>query len=172
MTIDDSITLMKQETSRLAPPVPLNGMPPMTFACTFSEDAAVESEMAALDYDCPSNLREFWSKARTAKLFEDQQYGQWGLEILSPNQAADVTKRFRTQRVKDFIDGDLVIGQFLGDSDLLIIRCNAAESDFGSILVALPIDPRAGWYKVAESFAIFLDTYAKAGGEKFWTKQR
>jgi hypothetical protein len=64
-----------------------------------------------------------------------------------------------------------VIGKFLGDSDLLVIRCSQSEEDFGNVLVALPLDPRPDWDHVAESLADFLDEYAKTGGEKYWTKQ-
>jgi hypothetical protein len=62
-----------------------------------------------------------------------------------------------------------VIGKFLGDSDLLVIRADETQSDFGSVIVALPIDPRPDWYHVAKSLADFLEEFAQSGGQKFWT---
>lgn len=170
MTVRESVQLMKREGSRLAKPVPVEGMPPMTFSCSFAPDAATRDELAALRCDCPSDLAEFWAVARTARLFEDQQYGQWGLEIVDPEHAADLTDRCQAKRGRDFSEGDLVVGKFLGDSDLLVIRCDSRATDFGSVLAAPPLDPRRDWYKVGESLASFLDNYIRSGGEKFWTK--
>jgi hypothetical protein len=64
-----------------------------------------------------------------------------------------------------------VIGKFLGDSDLLIVRCDAAAKDFEAVLIALPLDPRCDWYAVGTSFAAFLDEYVEKGGQKFWTNR-
>ncbi len=164
--IIDSIA---REGSRLASPVPVDGMPPMTFACSLSAHGASEAEIAALPSECPADLVEFWTIARGAKLFEDQQYGQWGLEILEPAQASAMTSLCSTKRARDFIKGDLVVGRFLGDSDLLVVRCEPGAADFGTVLVAPPIDPRRDWYSVASSLALFLENYVKAGGDKYWT---
>ncbi|MBM3273453.1 SMI1/KNR4 family protein [Candidatus Kaiserbacteria bacterium] len=171
MTVWQSVQLMKREGSRLAKEVPVDGMPSMTFSCSFAPDPATRDELAALGCDCPRDLAEFWALARTAKLFEDQQYGQWGVEILDPEQAAAMTNRCRLKRGRDFVEGDLVVGKFLGDSDLLVIRCDSSITDYGSVLVALPLDARGEWYNLGGTFASFLDTYVKSGGEKFWTKQ-
>jgi hypothetical protein len=171
LTIYEAVQLMKLEGFGLAKLVPVDGMPPMRFSSSFSMDGATLEEMAAVPCECPTNLREFWTIARTARLFEDQEYGQWGLEIIGPKQAAETTARCKIRRRRDYIEGDLVIGSFIGDSDLLLIRGDPAAKDFGKVLVALPLDPRIEWYKAAESFGAFLDIYVKTGGDKFWTKQ-
>jgi hypothetical protein len=168
MTIPNAIEFLRQESSRLAEPIPIDDMPSMTFATSFSPDGVAPSEVNESCRDCPSDLREFWSVARFARLFEDKQYGQWGLEILCPRKAADFSRQCRAERDVDFLEGDLVIGRFLGDSDLLLIICDATSQDYGNVLVALPLDPRCEWYKAADSFAEFLDKYAKSGGKKFW----
>ena len=168
MTIAESIDLMKREGDRLAKPVPVEGMPDMTFACSFAEAGANPSVIAGSVANCPTDLAEFWSIARTARLFEDQSYGQWGLEVLDPQTAVSTTRQFRERRIRDYVDGDLVIGKFLGDSDLLVIRCDPAADDFGNVLVALPIDPRSEWYCVANSLSSFLTSFIKTGGEKAW----
>ncbi len=162
------IDLMKNDGLRLAQPVLVEGMPPMTFVCDFAPDGANADDLNACEPELPDHLREFWSISRTAKLFEDREYGQWGLEILTPQRAVEMTNSYRARRQRDFVDGDLVLGQFFGDSDLLIIRCDVNSPDYGNVLVALPLDPRPHWYLSAESFAEFLQRYAKAGGDKFW----
>jgi len=134
----------------------------------YSERAATPEEVDALPYECPSDLREFWREAQTARLFEDREYGQWGIELFEPKQAIEVTNHFRTEYERDFVEGDLVVGRFLGDSEMLMIRCDPAAVAFGSVVVTLPLDPRIDWYYVAESFAEFLKRYAKSGGDKFW----
>ena len=172
LTIHDAVQLMKQDGSRLAPPVPVDGMPPMTFVCSFSPDAVPRQEIQTLLPKCPSDLVDFWSEARTARLFVDQEYGQWGLEILAPDHAAAATKEYKATRNRDFVQGDLIIGKFLGDSDLLLLRCDPLGDDFGFVLIVLPLDRRADWYPVATSLQAFLNSYVKSGGEKFWTHKR
>ncbi len=99
-------------------------------------------------------------------LFQDVDYGQWGLVILSPDQAAERTAWERSQRPEDFPFGDIVAGEFLGDLELLI----ATPRDDGScqIRIALPLDPRGDWYVAAESLAEFLQRYLVARGDKYW----
>ena len=97
----------------------------------------------------------FWTISRTARLFEDRQYGQWGLEILSPMNAAGYTQQQYTNRSSQFREGDLVVGRFLGDSDLLVVRCDQDADDFKRVLIALPIDPRSEWYVASETFGDF-----------------
>ncbi len=159
---------MKRGGSQLSKPVVVEGMPDMTFDCSFSVAGVNSPVISQWVSACPSDLADFWTIASTARLFEDISYGQWGLEILDPQAAATATKKYQSRRHEDFLAGDLVIGKFLGDSDLLIIRCDPACSDFGSILVALPIDRRNEWYKVADSLSSFLDIFIKASGDKVW----
>jgi hypothetical protein len=134
-----------------------------------SDRAATEAELSNLPFDCPRELRQFWTEVATARLFEDQEYGQWGLEILDPTRSLEVTARYGEERQRDSSHGDLVVGQFLGDSDLLIVRCDPVADDFGAVLVALPLDPRVDWDVAGSSFAVFLEKYVTSGGEKFWS---
>src|SRR4051812_22517502 len=161
MRVSESIELMKRGGSRIAMPVPVDGLREMSFTCSFSEKSASLSEIAAFVPDCPPDLKEFWTAARSARLFEDQTFGQWGLEILDPQNAFDTTRVYRERRSRDCIAGDMVIGKFLGDSDLLLIRCSSATDDFGNVVVALPIDPRKDWYHVSDSLASFLNSFTK-----------
>ena len=170
VTIPELIRLMKSDDSRFAKPTPVDGMPDMVFACSFEETGVDNPLISEIVTKCPVDLSEFWRIARSAKLFEDTVYGQWGLLILDPASAVAATEKFRSRRFRDYILGDLVVGRLIGDSDLLIVRCDPASSDFGSILVATPIDPRDNWHSISESFADFLDTYIQAGGDKYWAR--
>jgi len=119
----------------------------------------------------PDDVRAFWLIARSASLFKDQQYGQWGIEILDPQGAIEETNRQILSRPQDFHAQDLVLATFLGDSDLLVISCEAGRAEFGSVLVARPLDPRQDWPLVAVSFADFLERVVGAEGDKYWELQ-
>lgn len=71
-------------------------------------------------------------------------------------------------RWRDWREGDLFVGQFLGDADRLLVRCNPSAPDFGSVLIALPIDPRRDWPIVGASLVEFLSRYLTVAGDKFW----
>jgi hypothetical protein len=168
MTVTELIDLMIREGSVLAKPVVVEGMPDMTFDCWFAPQGASPMELAELYDNLPLDITEFWEKARTARLFEDQVYGQWGLEIFDPREALDTTRQCKERRTRDYLDDDLVVGRFLGDSDLLVVRNDPTSIDFGTVIVALPIDPRADWYHVSKSFGEFLESFVNSGGEKYW----
>ncbi len=116
----------------------------------------------------PPALADFWAQASSARLFEDATYGQWGLVLLPPEVAAKRSAEFQAQRPKDCIRGDLVLGEFLGDQDLLVVRCDPEAPDYGHVIVALPLDERADWDEVAVSLTDFLGQYERAEGAKYW----
>lgn len=118
--------------------------------------------------EIPIELREFWNTARDAALFKDQQYGQWGLQILAPSEALNESRRQAVARARDFEDSDLVVGRFFGDSDLVVVRCDKSQPDYGKITIALPIDKRAAWPVVASTFKEFLEKLLEAEGDKYW----
>lgn len=162
------IERLKRDGSRIAEPVHVEGLPPIEFSCEFSSDGIEADEPEAIPLRCPPDLKDFWAIARTAKLFEDRLFGQWGLEILDPGRSAELTADCLASRARDFLAGDLVIGRFLGDSDLLVVRTDDSRQDYGEILVALPLDPRGDWDRVAGSFREFLVRYVESGGDKYW----
>src|SRR5262252_123586 len=88
------------------------------FRCSMAPPGPLPDQAAAL----PQDLRDFWNMAGGARLFEDVDYGQWGLVLLSPQEAARETSTFERERSRDRLEGDLVIGCFLGDQDRLILR--------------------------------------------------
>ena len=116
----------------------------------------------------PNDVKDFWSVSESAVLFKDVDYGQWGLEILSPEKAMLRSNVEKERRSTDYYDTDLVIGSFLGDSDLLIISCDENSKNYGTVLISLPLDRRSDWPVVGESFLAFLEKYAFSEGDKFW----
>ncbi|MFN7770890.1 MAG: hypothetical protein ACK5UC_27135 [Planctomycetaceae bacterium] len=170
MTIAELIGLVKSAGSGLAKPMPVEAMPDMVFVCSFEQTGVTNLAVSEIVSKCPDDLAEFWGITRSARLFEDMTFGQWGLAILDPHAAVAATEKFRTRRSRDFMVGDLVLGRLIGDSDRLIIRCDPVSADFGHILVATPLDSRAHWHGAAVSFTAFLEKYIKTGGEKYWAR--
>ena len=137
--------------------------------CLFDPQGASDAELKSVSAQIPADLERFWRKAASARLFEDVAYGQWGLEIFRPEDSMARTKKNETHhRPGDFSSGDLVIGRFLGDSDLLVIRTDRLTEDYGSILIASSLDPRSDWYLAARSLEDFLVELQNTSGDKFW----
>lgn len=119
----------------------------------------------------PLAIAHLWDETSGLCLFEDVNYGQWGLILWSPDRVITEQEKRIAQRKEDFRPGDLIIGEFLGDSDLLILRCDATAPDFGNVAIALPLDSREEWYVAANSLESFLSQYIAAQGDKFWENQ-
>jgi hypothetical protein len=145
--------------------------PDLELCCSFADDPATAYELSEFEDNAPEQLIDFWRVSKFAKLFEDRQYGQWGLEILSPLDAIHETHVQRNNRPAQYRLSDLVVGQFLGDSDLLIVRADISEADFGKVIVARPIDPRSYWYVAADNFGEFLRIYLEHEGAKYWVER-
>ena len=125
----------------------------------------------ALGITLPLAIAHLWDKTSGLRLFEDVTYGQWGLILWSPDRVLTEQEKRIAQTKEDFRPGDLIIGEFLGDSDLLVLRCNATFPDFGNVLIALPLDSREEWYVAANSLESFLNQFLAACGNKFWENQ-
>lgn len=125
----------------------------------------------AFDEPIPDDLREFWGAFSSSNLFEDVNYGQWGLEIFDYETSSQRTRELSLERPEDVARGDRVIGRFIGDLDLLVIRCDPRESDFGDVIVALGDGERKEWYRTASSLSSFLEEYASYDGQKYWETQ-
>ena len=118
----------------------------------------------------PADAEVFWSHCRSARLFVDVEAGQWGLELLDPAASANSTTREHELQPENVRASDVVIGEFLGDCDLLVL----APSELGNrqVLVAAEMEPREEWYGVGHDLAEFLTRYATALGEKYWEAER
>ena len=125
----------------------------------------------SLGITLPSAIIHLWDRTSSLRLFEDITYGQWGLIFWSANQVITEQEKRIAQRKEDFYPGDLIIGEFLGDADLLVLRCDPTSPDFGNTIIALPLDSREEWYLAANSLESFLSQFLAAKGEKFWENQ-
>ncbi len=59
-----------------------------------------------------------------------------------------------------------MLGEFLGEQELLIVA--PSETGRRRILIALPLDSRAGWLGVAQDLGEFLERYVVHAGGKYW----
>lgn len=127
---------------------------------------ASSMEISAAWDSIPVEAADLWAECRQARFFEDTAFGQWGLVLLEPAASAERTATERAARPTEFQLDDVVIGTFLGDSEILVIA--PSESGRRRIMVGLPLDGRADWFGVAADAAEFLSAYFDAGGNKFW----
>jgi hypothetical protein len=143
------------------------GSNPFKLACTFDDPASTaEIETAWPGREVPGELVQMWSTSRQTRLFEDVDYGQWGLLLLSPAASAQRTLSERELRPRDYHTDDMVIGEFLGDQELVVFASSETVRDH--VLVADPIYHRANWAVAAGSLAEFLKKFLAALGEKYW----
>ena len=115
----------------------------------------------------PEDLRFWWNTIKSAILFKDVEYGQWGLRILSEEMSFAVTSREMKEVPSNFKSTDIILGEFIGDLEMLLINCDPDE-DYGSVYVVLEIYDRSHWPKVADNFSGFLEQYVSAQGDKYW----
>ena len=121
-----------------------------------------------LEISLPKSIKQLWDKTSGLRLFEDVTYSQWGIILWAPNQVVKEQQQRIAQRREDFRTGDLIIGEFLGDSELIILRCALTAPDFEKVMIALPLDVREEWYVAADSLEEFLSKSLEAKGDKFW----
>jgi hypothetical protein len=125
-----------------------------------------------LSLTLPPQLAGLWEKTSGLRLFEDIKYGQWGLHLWGPSDTVRMHPVELTYHPPEvMLRCDLFVGRFLGDADRLVLRCDRDLKDFGSVQVAVEIEPRREWPMVGHSLAEFLDRYVKGAGEKFWEPQ-
>jgi hypothetical protein len=77
-------------------------------------------------------------------------------------------QNIKEERLADFLKGDLIIGEFLGDAELVMLRCDESAADFGNAVIVLPIDARSSWPTVGGTLEEFLSHLVKENGQKFW----
>jgi len=144
-----------------------NGDNPFNLACRIDPGASAEEiRLAWPRGEVDKDLSDLWTATREAWLFVDVEYGQWGLHLLTAKACADQTAAQRAQRPDDFAADDIVFGEFLGDSELLV--CASRELDDRRYLIALPLDPRSDWPAAGSSVSAVLDRYLASEGEKYW----
>ncbi len=127
----------------------------------------------SLGITVPPDLRMLWDRTSGVIMYEDVTYGQWGLVLWSPDQTV-VRHRWwmGIRNPVDFREGDLIAGEFLGDCDLLVVRSDPSQQDYGSVLISLAEDRRQHWPRPAASVERFLRDFLQADGRKFWLHNR
>ena len=113
----------------------------------------------------PKELLEFYSLSDGTILFKDVEYGQWGMKIYPSSQLADLNEKVKIYR-EDLSESDLIIGEFYGDSDLIVLSLE--EHNYGEVIICTPIDKRKDWHFLKMNFEEFLQKYFESEGDKFW----
>jgi hypothetical protein len=165
-TIRDVLDRYRQQ------PSPPEGTTSNPFKLTSTLDepaAATEVDEAWNRNELARDAVDLWAACRAARLFEDVDYGQWGLVLLSPRASATRTAQEREARPSDFRSDDVVIGEFLGDQELLVLA--PSETGRRKVLIALPLDRRDDWIGAASDLGEFLDRYFHGRGDKYWERQ-
>lgn len=139
---------------------------PFKLGCSLSASATDEEIRSAWPAGPPAELAEAWLVSRESRLFEDVEYGQWGLVLLSPAASAKRTAEQRALRPDDYRSDDVVAGEFLGDLEFLVLA--PSEAGERRVLVALPLDGRQDWFPGAPDLARFLERYRAQQVAKFW----
>lgn len=112
--------------------------------------------------DAPGQLRELWARTAGGMLFVDEQFGICGLVLHDPVQARQ-RSRDRTDAGYEVSESDWVLGEFVGDTDMLVVDGrDAAMASAGSY-------PRGEWYRF-DSLADLLRRYVESHAEKYWER--
>lgn len=143
----------------------------LRLACRLAESGASEEEIIQTLSSTPPEVEQFWLNCRHALFFVDVDYDQWGLEVLDPASARQLTLESIKERPNDFHETDIVLGRFHGDSDLLLIRNDSSAEDFGRVVVALPLDARDDWFWIGLCWSDFLEKFCAVNGQKFWEER-
>jgi hypothetical protein len=109
----------------------------------------------------PNDLIDFYEKLGYAELFVDGIYGQGGIRIFNPFQALQATQMIALEEGIELLNNELIIGDFIGDSDRILISEN-------KISIIIPIYNRADWFHTGLSFEEFLAKIIDSNGEKYW----
>ncbi|MEN6670568.1 SMI1/KNR4 family protein [Psychrobacter sp. B38] len=119
--------------------------------------------------ELPVGYKEFLRISNGAFLFLNKKYGQAGLNFYNLEEFENkVNFWLSSYRSNSLIKGDLIIGEFLGDSDFVILRCDQEADDYGAIVISHPYDERKNWFYVKDGFTKFLSDFVRAEGDKYW----
>ena len=138
---------------------------PVKLSCTIEPYRILDSRLRL-----PAQIDDFYSNCSGALLMADKELGQWGLNLFSFDEMLIKTNRFFSERNRDSHQGDLIVGRFLGDSDLLLTREREGPNNSNSVLIVEPLLPRKDWPSPAADFASFLNRYLDEQGRKYWER--
>lgn len=162
----DSLTALEQEWKEPKLANHRGENTPFRLRCEMKKNLV--KNHTSLNTELPDELIELYANYSELLLFTDDIYGQWGLEIFPASHIEIKTDIYKKDRRADHLDGDLVIGAFRGDSDILLVRCDQSSSDYGAVIIATPLDKRREWHAPAKSLSEFIKKYIASEGDKFW----
>lgn len=110
----------------------------------------------------PEQLRELWRHTSGGLLLVDEQFGICGLTLHAPSEAMQRT-RDRVEYGYELSESDWVLGEFVGDTDMLIVDAH------DKVVISAGSYPRAEWY-VFDSLPEVINRYVQAGAEKYWER--
>lgn len=110
----------------------------------------------------PPQARELWQRTSGGVLMCDLQFGICGLTLNDPDEAKKVSVD-RARLGYEVTESDWVIGEFTGDTDMLIIDGN------NMVLISIGSYSRKHWY-LFTSLEDVLEKYVQSGAEKYWEK--
>ncbi|BBX83736.1 hypothetical protein [Mycolicibacterium aubagnense] len=124
--------------------------------------AGISITSGDLPQDASTQLRALWSRTSGGPLLVDEQFGICGLMLYSPEES----RNRATDRVEagyEISAGDWVLGEFVGDTDMLVIDAD------GAVLISTGSYPRDNWYWF-ESLSDMLSRYVAEHAEKYWER--
>lgn len=111
------------------------------------------------NFSYPLELIQLWEQIGNSKFFYDFQDHHWGLDIFDSTSSINLTIFEKHERIEDYFDGDLLIGEFIADNEYLLIRCDKSKPDFGNILITNPVYKRDDWFEIENSLESFIKKY-------------
>jgi len=107
----------------------------------------------------PVELKQFWMYASEVRIetLEEGNCMRSGIYISSPLDVLEFHHRKISEEFPErYTDGDLIIGERVGDLMLFVVRCKQNLKDFGTVLLSNPIDQRKDWQVVGKTVTEFL----------------
>jgi hypothetical protein len=122
----------------------------------------------------PLEIQALWNNSSELRIYEDVNYGQGGLVIYGPQNLVSLHREKAGQKQWEgrFRQGDLVMGELIGDDELVLLRCDPEQEDFGDVIIALPIEARTQWPTVESSLTTFLEKFLESPAEKYWERRK
>lgn len=108
----------------------------------------------------PLQARELWHRTAGGVLMRDMKFGICGLTLNDPNEAKIVSGD-RAQSGYDVTESDWVVGEFTGDTDMLVVDQN------DNVLISTGSYSRESWYSFT-SLEEMLKKYLESAAEKYW----
>lgn len=124
-----------------------------------------------LNVKIPEQILECWGLCSSITLLRDKRRNLRGLRTHPPDERIIEVNRYILKDViqpEDYLTGDLILAEFGGEQDQLIVRCDPSADDFGELLIAMPIDSREDWFHMGNSLVRFLKDFIEHNGYTYW----